>query len=449
MSRSESHQPRPTLGNRPGPAWAWVVVLAALAVSAVFIVQAVQAPWSGIQGKTTSEDATDENSATGTGTSLPGTTVPTSTSNPASAAAYIDHVASEQAAIALAEVTRIIRQGEQAQEDVTRAGRDVAWWQQQSDAIQTNDLGRRLAADPEQVHAFAMLRDAVDPSAGVADVSALADEIEALLTPLRRAREEPGSTYRPGDSLRESIDTVGRRAKLLADSWSDRRAELQALITSASTLPPSSTTLLEALNQSSQQAAKERIARIVAAEEAARDAATSEMASLRARLASERAVADRKLAEAEANLARAEIEEAALSKRASAEALSAQSQLERERNAGEARLEALATKAESPEIKQIFAPLINPGLFQPSPPRRERGREARPMSFGELARSGSLEPTDEGLRDLMEAVNQRHNRERGSWVEPTAAEDWAELRRRQALLRELGPTMVELGLLSP
>lgn len=450
MTKTDPHRPNSPYEPKSDPPWRWLLVLGALVIAGIFIIQAVQAPWS---GDANNADENKENSTSindGSPESSPVAKSPTtSIPNSASAQAYVDQVASEQAAIALADTTRVLREGERAVNMLENTIQNVIWWQSQGEALLTNDLGRRIASDREQTRKFALLRESADAVVGRQDVEALQAELEALLGPLQSARDTPGSTYRPSDSIKQAISAATARASSLNKTWSEHRQNLDAVLLAGRSLPTTSSTLLETINKTNQEAAQRRLAEIVAAEETARDDAAKEMAELRAKLANERAESERRLAEAEAELEQTKIEQAAADRAAEAQRVAAQAERERMLQAEAERKAEMVALAQSPENKEIFAPFTNPGIYQPKTTMHGRGKPPRPISFAELGQYGALEQTEEGLSRLLRVVNNRSNAVRGSWPEPTTPEDWAEIRRRQALLRELGPTMVELELLSP
>lgn len=128
--------------------------------------------------------------------------------------------------------------------------------------------------------------------------------------------------------------------------------------------------------------------------------------------------------------------------------------------------------AQSPSVQRDLAPFFARGTWQPNQRASQQGSAAPgPISFSALVEVGALAEDQQGLMQLLAVANaqgcagskslihwhqnNRHqDRERTKWGYPRqfrslSAVDQDEVRRVQKLLRELGPTLVELGLLGP
>jgi hypothetical protein len=127
--------------------------------------------------------------------------------------------------------------------------------------------------------------------------------------------------------------------------------------------------------------------------------------------------------------------------------------------------------AESPATQNALRPFTAPGRWQPGEARPNPAAEVGPMSYAAIVSFGALDPSEDGLRKLLAIVNangsgqlrvmqgqgnrRRHLDEmRPKWGFPERFNDLSgsqmqQLREVQALLTEVGPTMVELGLLAP
>ena len=119
-----------------------------------------------------------------------------------------------------------------------------------------------------------------------------------------------------------------------------------------------------------------------------------------------------------------------------------------------------------------LAPFLARGTWQPNQRAGQQGSAAPgPISFSALMEVGALADYQQGLMQLLAVSNaqgcagakslihwhqnNRHqDRERTKWGYPRqfrslTASDQDEVRRIQKLLSELGPTLVDLGLLAP
>lgn len=122
----------------------------------------------------------------------------------------------------------------------------------------------------------------------------------------------------------------------------------------------------------------------------------------------------------------------------------------------------LEEKCKDPKVQQLLAPFITPGYWQPTTGNVAGGRrstEKAGVSLKVLTDAGALVPGDDGVILLIKAACSSKN-DRPTWGVKIANETRQALLRRmtpaqienakeaQALLRELGPTLVELGKLS-
>lgn len=127
--------------------------------------------------------------------------------------------------------------------------------------------------------------------------------------------------------------------------------------------------------------------------------------------------------------------------------------------------------AESTSTQNTLRPFTTPGRWQPGEIRPNPAAEVGPMSYSAIVSFGALDQSEEGLRKMLAIVNakgsgqlrvmqgqgnrRRHLDEmRPKWGFPDRFNDLSgnqieELREVQTLLAEVGPTMVELGLLAP
>jgi len=137
----------------------------------------------------------------------------------------------------------------------------------------------------------------------------------------------------------------------------------------------------------------------------------------------------------------------------------------------DARRVELVAKANSAAVQRDLAPFLAEGTWQPGDFERNVRFDRTPMSWSKIQSDGALSPDLNGLQRLLEIANAQgcfprggqsrgyyRNREhldahRPKWGYPqywkNLSEDQIqEVRRIQALLIELGPTLVEEGMLA-
>jgi hypothetical protein len=326
----------------------------------------------------------------------------------------------------------------------------------QSSELRTNELGSRLAAFPDLVGQARYLFGT--------EFRSLPTEPEVVtrLESVRRAElslvSKVGTVYEPDAQITSSAHSQIAWAEEATRRILQSRSSLDALITEArvKVAPvPASTNSLEvamqllaqgeallrqrAMQASHQEAQREADARISKAREAAVKTASEVEAQ---RLADEQAAiaaaAQRKRAELAAEAQKADTE----------------SKLAVSRTIDEARRLMLRRKAEDPKVRAKLAPFITPGYISA---RGVLSIESVPISFTELKSIGALERTENGLQNLIDVARTKRDKARPRWhfTKPDREsfkrypEDMVRVEEAQALLVELGPTMVEMNLLAP
>lgn len=184
---------------------------------------------------------------------------------------------------------------------------------------------------------------------------------------------------------------------------------------------------------------------------------------LRERLAASQREMDDRLAEIERQNKLAEAERMRRDAQAGAEAQGIQQ---------DARRVELVAKCNSPEVQNALAPFLAEGLWQPGDLKRNIRFEKAPMSLSKIRSDGALVDDINGYQRLLEIanaqgcfprggrnsgyyVNREHlDSDRPKWGYPQywknlSTEQIQEVRRIQSLLNELGPTLVDEGMLTP
>jgi hypothetical protein len=116
----------------------------------------------------------------------------------------------------------------------------------------------------------------------------------------------------------------------------------------------------------------------------------------------------------------------------------------------EARNVGLRARLKDPNILTQLAPLTTPGYLQVGD---QNSFERQPISYSALMQSGAFGRTDAGLQRLIHVVANGRDKDRprlrfsAGWK--SRPDERAQIVSLQQLVIELGPTMVEQGLLSP
>lgn len=130
----------------------------------------------------------------------------------------------------------------------------------------------------------------------------------------------------------------------------------------------------------------------------------------------------------------------------------------------------LVARCRSARVQRDLRPFLDEGHWQPGDRGPNVRFDAGPISYKAMTRLGALEPTVDGVKMLLTVVNERGvagisepygigsggghpDKERTKWgynvfFDRLTQDQVAEVRRIQALLIELGPTLVEEGMLA-
>ena len=396
---------------------------------------------------------------------------------------------------------------------VAEADRQLSEFKSQHDAfaarlgeIMQNDLGRRIAVQNHQ--AGLVIMDWMDaPLMRESDFNERRVFADAMVRVIAERKQRPDVPFAVEPQQRNRTDDVYLWARERASRLAERRAWLDDTIRSVDDSQPVEgvATLAEAIEAFRKarrdlwaQAAStgKQLARQEAEPQMTEAARIAELEKLlqeteqrlreaRQEIEIERMAFESRLSirEAEAIKAAAEAEEARLNLLAETEHMqrleAANRRLQEELskaderdtidNAERVRLEQLAR---SPSVQRDLAPFFARGTWQPNQRASQQGSAAPgPISFGALKEVGALAEDQQGLMQLLAVANaqgcagakslihwhqnNRHqDRERTKWGYPRqfrslTAADQDEVRRIQKLLNELGPTLVDLGLLAP
>lgn len=352
-----------------------------------------------------------------------------------------------------------------------------------------SETGNRIATSEDLMREYELLRDAqAPPPLDGGQVVALARDVESRCAAVVAMQGViAGPVQQDVSAVAEGLDRVSVAAKAL--SAADHA--LLSLVERASAVDAGVTTLAEALRL--RQERKDAVLRSRMREEADRVAkqeaeqkakvltaglerkAAKEVEALQVQLrqAEEReALRIRNSEEAHAQqLAKVKAEAKAQLERQVADAAAARLDLEREKERAERAAqrardemaeERLNLRCGSLEVRQVLAPFLSVGYWQPSDQMDDR-LEKRPISLSLLQASEALSPTAVGLGKLYEIAATGADRERPRWraydsvvgadhikdawfAEHPEALELA--KQAQAMLVELGPHLVARNMLA-
>lgn len=257
-------------------------------------------------------------------------------------------------------------------------------------------------------------------------MSSMATRLDTLLAPVEAAVKSGSIAGTPSAELSEGLAQLAASIAELRKPYEDGLSAVQAITRAAKARGTRSDQTLKSALQALEH------------EEALQRAEIIETARAKAH-----ADVSQKLAAAQEALVRANGDREEQSIRDEAAQVAAQ-----------ARQEALIAKAKNPETLDRLKPFTSKSTMAFRSPGYDRFQwepdqtEAVPHSFGALSRYGALEQTDKGIKRLHYVVMDKRSG-RAVWVDAQTPADWSWIKENQALLRELGPTLVELGYLAP
>jgi hypothetical protein len=325
---------------------------------------------------------------------------------------------------------------------------EISQFESLTAALLKNDDGKLLAGDASLLKRFRLIHDKDRPLRSKTE--SYQQAVAEIAEPIRASLRDAKDVSLPRGDVVAEMERILAEAKLQREIWRNDRNLLAVLVAEAKrTNPaPAPKTLAETMRLASES---EMLAFTQAMEKEANKAKAEMDAKLIQAKADgiraiEQANIDKLLAEkrAEAERIRTEAFVKEAKEKAAAEAARAKAEKER-----------LVAKAMDPAIKQKLAPILAKTIFQPvlvdgKVKNDHVGGNLERISFTRLKSVGALEPTREGLAALA-AVGCYVNRHPHWLFSPIPAE-WsagtrANLEEVQALLRELGPTLVEERLL--
>lgn len=323
-----------------------------------------------------------------------------------------------------------------------------------AEALKGNDEGRRIALHPGLVRLARQLYEVNLP------VLPPAADIVSRLEAVRRIEQQianaDGTTFVPGPELTSEVQQAAawagdqtRKADEIRTLLRTLSQESKVRVTTA-TLTADSPTLDAAIQRLTAAELSAQQQAIATKTDAARETAAEKIAEaeIARRLREADIEAQRKVAEAEAKVA--EFERQLAMKKAEQVKADTETKVATETIIDEARKLELRKKAQDPAIQAKLKVFTTPGYWQVD----KMTLDLKPHSFTKLKSRGALESTVKGSRELVRIVTDKDDKVRPRWKMQgfyfmNYPEQIEQVKEAQALLNELGPTLVEMKMLEP
>lgn len=334
-------------------------------------------------------------------------------------------VAAQARAAAKSRQRTIASEGVEALQAADRWVEEASLWRDQIEPLRTDERGRRVAAQARLVDQISALLAEDRPI--LERATAAQSSLQGLLEPLQKAVDNSSDYSAVDPAVSSEIQRLRTKAREQGERLHKQRVQVEAIVRQAEGLAPSDVTLADAMTRREQE---------IAATEAA-------------------ALADRlSTARREAAEAKATAEEEAIRMAGEQQAADIRAQALHEK---------LIARAKSPDVERYLGTFLAEGYFQPVgrylSVSYERTAEKTPVSWKRLETCGALDPSVEGLRTLaliaspgLSPPGKWHDRP--AWQFDLSKFNWSAsdqefIQKAQDLLRELGPTLVELKMLAP
>ena len=340
-------------------------------------------------------------------------------------------------------------------DDVTRLAdeclSEIAAFDATVQPLVANDDGKKVAGDPVQIARFRAVYEKDRAGKDVAE--RLRRAAADLAAPVRASYANAKDGSNPSDQVSGELDRLAAQLAGLKRVWEQDRRTVDAVVADAKRgkLPAAVQTLDQAVRA---DAEAEALALATATEK--------ERARVRAEL-KERQV--KEAGELERRVEEARLEKLRATRLAEAGRLLTDADITREKGKDAAAVEKaklekerLLKKAQTNEVKQALAPFLTPGYHQPV--RQSGGAvfmvravKKEPVSLTKLQAIGGLEQTITGLQELAGVACNKDDDLRPRWGCGGYAPWWSTgqqelIQKAQDLLIELGPVLVEEGLLA-
>lgn len=355
------------------------------------------------------------------------------------------------------------------------------------ESLKTSDEGKRLGASLNELSITEWERLLADPLYDVARIDLIRKQVIDIQAELAKQKQEGPPGYLPPVQVESELSKLGAEVRGSLAHVRERSKRVEEMLRDAPVLPDPAKAVnlqgaLDAFRRR-EQTARKAVEKIGAEEgraqglqqvtENARIAALERMAEhSRELLADARAEIERQKLDFEARLKLlaeeqqrelADINKRLADSEAGRAVTNAKAEATRIQGQQDAEKVRLVQRCRDPQVQKLLAPFLAHGIWQPGDRKGEpQVRERGPMSYSGIQATGALQPTPDGLKSLLElgnatvksSIHKNVDTERPHWgfsfsAKRLSESDWDQIRKAQSLLNELGPTMVELKLLSP
>lgn len=334
-----------------------------------------------------------------------------------------DQAETEQLAIGKADQKELKAKIDVIQATLDQVAQASGKWDAKIKTLLSNDDGKKLAANAGALSQFRAVYASEERPTPEA-LQAAKDRIATLAEPITKALNDPSDPLKPSADTKAEIEKSKQQADAFAKAYEKQEAIVDALISSVANGPAADVSLKDALQEADKQVALQDAAEVEAKYQVAHQARVD------------------KITEAEQARLDAEAEAKAQEIRNQTNGLQADSEKA-----------ALVARAKSPDTESRLKPFMALGKTQliKTANRLNYGAIRRddppvPVSLKKITQFGGLEDSDAGRQILVQMANHPKN-DRPGWPTPTTSQQWKVVEENQKLLRDLGPTLVELSLL--
>ena len=340
-------------------------------------------------------------------------------------------------------------------DDVTRLAdeclSEIAAFDATVQPLLSGDDGKKVAGDPVQLARFRAVYEKDRPGKDVAERMRRA--ANDLIAPVRASQTNVKDASNPSDQVSGELDRLATQLAGLKRAWEQDRRTVEAVVADAKRggHPAATRTLDQAVRA---DAEAEALALATATEK--------ERARVRAEMKEKQV---KEAGELERKVEEAKLEKLRSTRLAEAGRIQTDADITKEKGKDavaveKAKLEKerLLKKAQTNEVKQALAPFLTPGYHQPFRYKAgamgmERAVKKEPISFSKLQAMGALEETIKGLQELADVACNKDDDIRPRWGCGSYSPWWTTgqqemVQKAQSLLIELGPVLVEEGLLT-
>jgi len=324
----------------------------------------------------------------------------------------------------------------------------------EADALKTSKDGRLVALDADLVaqarNFFDVQLRKVPPPLEVTTKLESARRIEQQIL------KSLGTTYEPEADLKATVQTAAFWAEQNAAKVSETQTLFDVLLRDAKvknpagTIPPDSLTLEAAMAKLKQDEAatkQQGYVRLTDDAKKKKDAILAETEATRiveeAKIAAEKILSDARKADEDFQRQQALVKAQGL-------AAATTNQLAVDKVKLDAQKAVLRQKASDPQIKAKLAPFITPGLWQI---KGLTTTDFKPLSYTQLQTAGALDSSS--LHKFVAIARNHYDKVRPRWnfsslnIDRCKPEEVKSAKEAQDLLIELGPVLVDMGLLQP